>query len=113
MGSYANYAKFNIELDEIDTLKKDCEYWRHEDAYSHPKPMIVEVYLDTSELSATQALVILDSRGSRWNVNEALESAASRAGLNMSYKGGPIVLERWKIALRLVSPTERISKECI
>ncbi|KAI5814527.1 autophagy-related protein 13-domain-containing protein, partial [Pyronema omphalodes] len=90
---------FNIELDEIDTLKKDCEYWRHTDAYSHPKPMIVEVYLDTSELSATQALVILDSRGSRWNVNEALESAASRAGLNMSYKGGPIVLERWKIAL--------------
>lgn len=72
--------------------------------------MIIETYLDATDLTANQSLVILDGEGKRWNVNEALDTAAARTGVNTgSRKGGrgggsrhEVVLERWTVELRYV-----------
>lgn len=70
--------------------------------------MIIETYLDATDLTANQSLVILDGEGKRWNVNEALDTAAARAGVNTgSRRGGraggsghEVILERWTVDLR-------------
>lgn len=75
--------------------------------------MIIETYLDATDLTANQSLVILDGQGKRWNVNEALDTAAARAGVNTGSRrsgraGGSrheVILERWAVDLRYVSMT--------
>lgn len=75
--------------------------------------MIIETYLDATDLTANQSLVILDTEGKRWNVNEALDTAAARAGVNTgSRRGGrasgsrhEVILERWIVDLRYVLMT--------
>lgn len=75
--------------------------------------MIIETYLDATDLTANQSLVVLDGEGKRWNVNEALDTAAARAGVNTgSRRGGraggsrhEVILERWTVDLRYVSMT--------
>ena len=106
----ANGTQFNIELDEMETFRDELRSWRLGDSFEpRPQPLIIETYLDTSELTNTQALVILDASEKRWNVIEAFRDAANRAGLNVAPKRGDrataapqIVLERWKVELRLV-----------
>ncbi|KAI5849748.1 autophagy-related protein 13-domain-containing protein [Tricharina praecox] len=99
---------FNIELDEMETFREEIRPWRIGDSFDpRPPPLIIETYLDTADLTPTQALVVLDSNEKRWNVTEALENAANRAGLNAGIRRGErgpakaqqIVLERWKIEL--------------
>lgn len=70
---------------------------------NRPPPLIIEVYLDTSELATSQSLVIIDEHGKRWDVAEALASSGSSSSENQS--GGParntdIILERWRIDLK-------------
>lgn len=71
--------------------------------------MIIETYLDATDLTANQSLVILDGEGKRWNVNEALDTAAAVAGVNNTEsrkagRGGgsrhEVILERWTVDLR-------------
>lgn len=78
--------------------------------------MVIETYLDATDLTANQSLVILDGEGKRWNVNEALDTAAARAGVNTgSRKGGrvggarhEVILERWTVDLRYVLTTLKL-----
>ncbi|KAI5778100.1 autophagy-related protein 13-domain-containing protein [Geopyxis carbonaria] len=92
---------FNIEVDEMDTFRDEMRLWRLGDyCDSKPPPLIIETYLDMSDLTATQALVITDEMGKRWNVSEVLEQEANRTGLNVGVrKGSQVVLERWKVDL--------------
>lgn len=82
--------------------------WRYGDSFEpRPPPLIIETYLDTRDLTANQSLVISDAEGKKWNVDEATDAAAARAGLNAeprrSVRGGParheVILERWRIEL--------------
>jgi autophagy-related protein 13 len=93
----------------METFRDELRIWRVGDSFDpRPPPLIIETYLDTSDLTPTQALVILDSDEKRWNVAEALENAANRAGVNLRSRAAErstnaaqkIVLERWKIELR-------------
>jgi len=93
----------------METFRDEVRPWRIADSFDpRPPPLIIETYLDTTDLTPTQALVALDSNEKRWNVTEALENAANRAGLNAGIRRGErgttkaqqIVLERWKIELR-------------
>jgi autophagy-related protein 13 len=93
----------------METFRDELRLWRVGDSFDpKPPPLVIETYLDTSDLTATQALVIHDSEEKRWNVTEALENAANRAGLNIGLRRGDrgtgkaqqIVLERWRIELR-------------
>lgn len=61
---------------------------------------MIETFIDTSNLTTSQSLVIVDDQGKRWDVREAL-NAAGGAGRNVD-----VVLERWKIELK-DSPGER------
>ncbi|CUS13000.1 unnamed protein product [Tuber aestivum] len=99
---------FNIELDETDSFRRELDLWRCGDSFEpRPPPLIIETYLDTRDLTTSQSLVILDAEGKKWNVDEATDAAAARAGLNAgprrSVRGGPagheVILERWTVEL--------------
>jgi autophagy-related protein 13 len=90
----------------MESFREEVRLWRQGDSFEpRPPPLIIETYLDTNDLTPTQALVILDGENKRWNVTEALQNAAARAGLNAGGNGTrhQIVLERWKVELRYVS----------
>ena len=66
-----------------------------------PLPLVIEVYLDTSQLSYNQALVIEDDDGRRYDVADALKSSAESSP-RPTRNGGrfcEVVLERWTISL--------------
>ena len=71
-----------------------------------PPPMVIETYLDLSELTRSQSLVIVDDQGKRWDVAEALNPSftstrpSSRTGATTQ-----VTLERWVISLE-GSPTD-------
>ncbi|KAL7269203.1 autophagy protein 13 [Rhizina undulata] len=98
---------FNIELDDTDAFQEELKLWRTCDSFDpRPPTMIIETYLDASDLTPNQSLVIVDADGKRWNVNEALDMANARAGLNTgSVRNGrgngrpEVILERWTIKL--------------
>ncbi|KAB8345905.1 hypothetical protein FH972_022960 [Carpinus fangiana] len=87
---------FNLKLDDTDVLARDLSHWADLDPLTEKaRPLVIEIYLDTAELSRNQNLVVIDERGRRWDVNEALASSSARDG-NKSRKS-EIVLERWKV----------------
>lgn len=62
---------------------------------------MIEVYVDTSHLSHSQALVVIDDAGKRWDVADALGSSADSSPRH-NRNGGrlfEVVLERWTIDL--------------
>ena len=63
---------------------------------------MIEVYLNTEDLTTKQSLVILDEQGKRWDVQDALASSSSRSGKFRS-RDTELVLERWTIQLGDVS----------
>lgn len=69
--------------------------------------MIIEIYIDTEELTNNQSLVIIDEHGRRWDVEDTLNSSpsSSTGGRNQSARS-EVVLERWQI--RLGEPPEEI-----
>lgn len=70
--------------------------------------MIVETYLDASQLSQNQSLVIEDDNGKRWDVLDALNSSESSDGSpRLRRKNTKIVLERWRIELKCL-PTQDV-----
>jgi len=65
--------------------------------------MIIEAYLDASQLAPSQALVIIDDHGKRWDVLEALNSSQSSTGSDsprIQDRRTDVVLERWKLELK-------------
>ncbi|KAM3419008.1 Autophagy-related protein 13 [Cercospora zeina] len=93
---------FNLVLDETDVLIDDLYPWRRPDlSERRPGPLVIEVYADTSHLSHSQALVIVDDAGKRWDVSDALGSSADSSP-RQNRNGGrllEVVLERWTIEL--------------
>ncbi len=61
--------------------------------------MVIEVFLNTDELSAKQNLVIVDDQGKRWDVQDALASSSTRSGKRRRRSENEVVLERWTIQL--------------
>lgn len=94
--------QFNTILDETDVLVEDLAPWRRPDlSEKRPGPLVIEVYVDTSHLSHSQALVVVDSSGKRWDVADALSSSADSSPRH-NRNGGrlfEVVLERWTIDL--------------
>ena len=62
--------------------------------------MIIEIYIDTEELTNNQSLAIVDDAGKGCDVGEALKMATSSAGGSRKDGSKPqIILERWHIEL--------------
>ncbi|RAL67268.1 hypothetical protein DID88_008032 [Monilinia fructigena] len=87
---------FQIETDDTDAYREDLYTWRTCGGFQNrPPPLIIETYLDTSHLTSSQRLVIVDDLGKRWDALDALSSSSGS-----SDGGGEVILERWKIELR-------------
>ncbi|KAL8762932.1 MAG: hypothetical protein Q9184_001154 [Pyrenodesmia sp. 2 TL-2023] len=102
---------FNTELDETEATREDLRIWKQSNATTNRPPvMLIEIYLDTEELTNNQSLVILDDQGKRWDVEEALAPSpgASGAGKYVQSKS-EVVLERWQI--QLGEPSKELSKD--
>lgn len=70
--------------------------------------MIIETYLDASQLSPSQCLVVVDDNGKRWDVLEALNSSeTSDDSPTMRRRNTEVILERWRLELKPV-PTRDI-----
>ncbi|KAL8716760.1 MAG: hypothetical protein Q9225_005939 [Loekoesia sp. 1 TL-2023] len=102
---------FNTELDETEVTRHDLRVWKTCNATtSRPPVMVIEIYIDTEELTNNQSLAILDDQGKRWDVEEAL--ASSSGALDGSKRGQSkpeVVLERWQI--QLGEPSKELSKD--
>ena len=62
--------------------------------------MVIEMYIDTQELTNNQSLIIIDDHGRRWDVEEALNrSASSSAGAGGHFVKPEVIVERWTIKL--------------
>lgn len=90
-------------LDDTDVLLDDLQEWKRPDlSESRPSPLVIEVYVDTSNLRENQALVIVDDAGKRWDVSDALAGSADSSPRPPNKSGGKyyeVVLERWTIEL--------------
>ena len=76
--------------------------WRTCGAFQNrPPPLIIETYIDTTSLTNSQSLVIVDDQGKRWDVIEALNgSTGSSDGTRSRKRNHEVVLERWRIELK-------------
>lgn len=64
-------------------------------------PMIVETYLDVSQLSPSQCLVYVDDNDKRWDVLEALNSSeTSDDSPTVGTRRTEVILERWRFELK-------------
>ena len=62
--------------------------------------MIIEVFINASDLASNQSLVIHDEFGKRWDVEEAVRSYyESTSGSDAGRKTFDVVLERWQVRL--------------
>lgn len=59
--------------------------------------MIIETYLDPTELTNNQSLVILDDDGKRWDVSESLSALAPPSSGHV--RDDRVILERWRVEL--------------
>lgn len=63
--------------------------------------MIVETYLDVSQLSPSQCLVYVDDNDKRWDVLEALNSSeTSDDGPTVRTRKTEVILERWRFEFK-------------
>lgn len=87
-------------------------------------PLIIEIYIDSSALTNSQALVIVDDQGKRWDVREALNGASSpgSGAATPRKQNRDVILERWRIehvetqdekTYDFGSPLPAVYKKCI
>ncbi|KAF2485533.1 autophagy-related protein 13-domain-containing protein [Neohortaea acidophila] len=92
---------FNVVVDETDVLLDHLQEWRRHDLFEdRPRPLVIEMFLDTAHLTSNQVLVIKDDAGRRHNVANALSPSTS--GAQPSRSGArqcEVVLERWTLEL--------------
>ena len=93
--------QFNIELDETDALREDFRLWKSCGVIENrPSPMVVEIFIDTQDLTNNQSLAIIDDDGKRWDVEEALRNFVlpDKHG-DLQRPRSEVILERWHIEL--------------
>ncbi len=95
------FNQFNVVIDETDIFRDDWRLWKTCNADDlRPPPMMIETYLDTADLTPSQALVIVDDRGRRCNVLEALNADySSKSNTSGRSQRTQVTLERWTIDL--------------
>ncbi|KAK3839436.1 MAG: autophagy-related protein 13-domain-containing protein [Linnemannia elongata] len=97
---------FNLELEDLDIYKEDAKFWRAMAITESPPTMLVELFLDTSELSSNQVLVLLDETNRKNRVDlsgTGLHSVASTP-LGQGRIRRNIILESWSLNLSNTPP---------
>ncbi|KAE8453464.1 autophagy- protein 13 [Mollisiaceae sp. DMI_Dod_QoI] len=94
---------FQIETDDTSSFRDELSLWRSCGGYhDRPLPLIIEIYLDTSNLTSSQSLVIVDDQGKRWDVLDALNSSSGSndGGTRPRKRKSEVILERWRFELK-------------
>ncbi|KAK4230184.1 autophagy-related protein 13 [Podospora fimiseda] len=96
---------FSIETAEIDDFREELRVYKSVGCFEvRPPPLIIETYIDASNLNNGQSLVVVDENGKRWDVLEALnlEDAEddSPRRRQPQARNTQVVLERWRIELQ-------------
>ncbi|OLL25829.1 Autophagy-related protein 13 [Neolecta irregularis DAH-3] len=79
-----------IDIEETEAFKDELALWKFNEDLEDYKPMIIDVFLDTRDMTTNQVLLLVDDNGRRRNVDSG----------GRHVKGGEIILERWKLELR-------------
>ncbi|EFR04968.1 hypothetical protein MGYG_07970 [Nannizzia gypsea CBS 118893] len=91
---------FNVEIDDTDTLREDLTQWRNCTATDkRPEPLVIETFIDGSQLQKHEELVILDDHGKRWDVFDALSDTPGGPTEKKHGARNEVILERWFIEL--------------
>ncbi|KAF9575200.1 autophagy protein 13 [Mortierella alpina] len=93
-------GKFNLELEDLDIYKEDAKFWRAIAITDSPPTMLVELLLDTSELSPSQMLVLMDENNRKNRVDISSHSSSSTTPLGQARTRRSIILESWSLTLR-------------
>lgn len=89
-------------MPDTNDLVEPLARWKTLDVFeARPSPLIIEIYLDLSDLTPSQALVAIDADGQRWDVAEALNPLTpyNTGPTGQTSKTGEVVLERWRVEL--------------
>lgn len=93
--------QFQIETDDTTSFRDELSLWRNCGGYhDRPLPLIIEIYIDTSNLTSSQSLVIVDDLGKRWDVVDALNRSTGSSDGGSRKRKNEVVLERWKFELK-------------
>ncbi|KAF9953591.1 autophagy protein 13 [Mortierella alpina] len=95
---------FNLELEDLDIYKEDAKFWRALAITDSPPTMLVELLLDTSELSPSQMLVLMDENNRKSRVDISSHSSSSTTPLGQARTRRSIILESWSLTLSNTPP---------
>ncbi|KAH6679492.1 autophagy protein-like protein Atg13 [Halenospora varia] len=107
---------FQIETDDTAAFRDELNLWKTCGAMQNrPPPLILETYLDTSALTSSNSLVIVDDNGKRWDVLESLNnsSGSSDGGNRVRKRNNEVILERWRQTFDFASNLPTVYKKCI
>ncbi|KAF9401908.1 autophagy protein 13 [Mortierella sp. AD011] len=90
---------FNLELEDLDIYKEDAKFWRAAAITDSPPPMLVELLLDTSELSPNQMLVLVDDNNRKNKIDITGPSSTASTPLGQGRTKRNIILESWSLTL--------------
>lgn len=89
---------FNLVTEDLDVLKEDLKFWRTQainPSGDEPPPMKIDIFLDVSELSQNQILVVVDETLRRNRVDLSSSTSSSNSGSGVDR----ILLETWILTL--------------
>jgi Autophagy-related protein 13 len=91
--------QFNLVTEDLDVLKEDLKFWRTQainPSGEEPPVMKIDIFLDVSELSQNQILVVVDEtlRRNRIDLASSATSSGSRTAVDK------ILLESWTLTLK-------------
>ncbi|KAG0198322.1 autophagy protein 13 [Mortierella sp. GBA30] len=95
---------FNLELEDLDIYREDAKFWRAIAITDSPPTMLVELLLDTSELSPSQMLVLMDENNRKNRVDISSSSSTSTTPLGQAKTRRSIILESWSLSLSNTLP---------
>jgi hypothetical protein len=90
-----------LELEDLDIYKEDAKFWRGMAITESPPTMLVELFLDTSEMSSNEVLVLLDEtkRKNRVDLSGTGLHSAGSTPLGQGRTRRNIILESWSLNL--------------
>ncbi|KAF9969497.1 autophagy protein 13 [Actinomortierella ambigua] len=96
---------FNLELEDLEIYKDDAKFWRAAAITESPPMMVVELFLDTSEMSPNQVLVLIDENNQKnridihGNGNSGLGSLHPYHRQQHQKTRKNILIESWSLTL--------------
>jgi hypothetical protein len=89
---------FNLELEDYEVLREELKFWKGQLSIQQTPPLIVEIFLDISQIPTNQSLVLTDpTSGRRQRIST--ESLTSTDHNGTTFRKERILLETWQLTL--------------